>query len=84
MFIARYNLTLNGNANIKTLRDSFYQYKMFLKRYNNFFMRVEFKIQSHKNNTENLIPFSNNDNDYLFYNTFSLSFITRDQRRAIE
>ena len=38
-------------------------------------MRVEFKIRSRENNVENLISFSNNDDDYLFCNTFSLLFV---------
>ena len=59
-----------------------------LKRYNNLFMRelvrVEFKIYMRENVIEDLISFSNNNDDYLFYNTFSLSFITRNKRRVIE
>ena len=57
------------------------------KRYDNFFirelMRVEFKIHLRENNIKNLISFSNNNDDYLFYNTFSLSFIARDRKRVI-
>ena len=50
-----------------------------LKRYDNLFMRelvrVEFKIRLRENDVKDLISLSNDDNDYLFYNTFSLSFI---------
>ena len=33
---------------------------------------------------KNLIPFSNNDNNYLFYNTPPLSFISRNKKRVIK
>ena len=60
-----------------------------LKRYDNFFMRefmrVKFKFYIRENAiVENFISFSNDDNDYLFYNTFSLSFISRNKKCVIE
>ena len=59
-----------------------------LKRYNNLFVRelvhIEFKIQSRENNVENLIPLSNNNNDYLFYNTSLSSSVARDRKRVIK
>ena len=48
------------------------------------FVRIEFKIYMRENVIENLISFSNDNNDYLFYNIFSLSFITRNKKRVIE
>ena len=47
-------------------------------------MRVEFEIRSRENIIKNLIFFSNNDDDYLFYNISSLSFIARNKRRVIK
>ena len=49
------------------------------KRYDNLFMRefirIKFKIHSRENDVEDFISFSNDDDDYLFYNTFSSLFI---------
>ena len=48
-------------------------------------VRIEFKSYMRENVIiENLIFFSNNNNDYLFYNISSLSFVSRNQKRVIE
>ena len=47
-------------------------------------VRVEFKIQSRENDVENLISLSNNDNDYLFYDTPSSLPAARNRKRVIK
>ena len=47
-------------------------------------VRIEFKSYMRKNVIEDLIPLSNDNDDYLFYDTSSLSFIARNKRRVIK
>ena len=58
------------------------------ERYDNLFMRelvrIKFKIHSRENDVKNFISLSNDDNDYLFCDTFSLLFIIRNRRRIID
>ena len=59
-----------------------------LKRYDNFFVRklvrIEFKTHMRENVIKNLIPLLNDDDDYLFYNTFLSLFVARNKRRVIK
>ena len=45
---------------------------------------MKFKIYTRENVVENLISFSNDDDDYLFYNTFSLLSAARNRKRVIK
>ena len=48
-------------------------------------IRIKFKFYTRKNVViEDLILFSNDNDDYLFYNTSSLLFVSRNKRRVIK